>query len=87
MIQTRLFTAKDLKEIHPSPTLRATPAPAEPHREPVLILVIGSAKGIDKIVRALYKCRFAEVDEWSKLLPAFTPGKLMRSLIRHVFLD
>ncbi|MFB2980755.1 peptide ABC transporter substrate-binding protein [Microseira sp. BLCC-F43] len=87
MIKTRLFTAKDVQEIPPSPALQLTPAPTEPDREPVLILVIGSAKGIDKIVHALYKCRFAEVKEWSKLLPAFTPGKLMRSLIRHVLVD
>jgi len=87
MTQTQLFVSKDFNEIPTSPTLQLTPVPAEPDREPVLILVIGSQKGIDKIISALYLRRFAEVKEWSQILPAPTVGKLMRSLIRYVSID
>jgi hypothetical protein len=76
-----------INEIPASPTLQPNPVSAEPDREPVLILVIGSQKGIDKIVSALYLRRFAAVQEWSQILPAPTIGKLMRSLIRYVSLD
>jgi hypothetical protein len=89
MTQTQLFVSTEIDEILTSPTSQPNPVPAEPNREPVLILVIGSQKGIDKIVSALYLRRFAAVQEWSQILPAPTIGKLMRSLIRYVslFLD
>ena len=87
MTQTQLFVSTDITEIPTSPTSQPNPVPAEPDREAVLILVIGSQKGIDKIVSALYLRRFAAVQEWSQILPAPTIGKLMRSLIRYVSLD
>jgi len=87
MTQTQLFVSTDINEIPTSPTSQPNPVPAEPDREPVLILVIGSQKGIDKIVSALYLRRFAAAQEWSQILPAPTIGKLMRSLIRYVSLD
>jgi hypothetical protein len=87
MAQTQLFVSTNINEIPTVPTLQPNPVPAEPNREPVLILVIGSQKGIDKIVSALYLRRFAEIQEWSQILPASNVGKLMRSLIRYVSLD
>ncbi len=87
MTQTQLFVSTDINEITTSPILQPNPVPAEPNREPVLILVIGSQKGIDRIVSALYLRRFAAVQEWSQIVPAQTFGKLMRSLIRYVSLD
>ncbi|NJO42825.1 MAG: hypothetical protein HC769_06705 [Cyanobacteria bacterium CRU_2_1] len=56
-------------------------------RESVKILVIGSRKGINRIVYRLHELRFAEFPEWSRLLPAPVPGKLMRILIRKVAID
>lgn len=85
MTQSKQSTTNDVAETSTSPI--QLPTLANPDREPVLILVIGSEKGIEKIVQALYLCHFAEVREWSRLLPAQTFGKLMRSLIRYVFLD
>lgn len=87
MTQTQLFVSTNINEIPTAPSLQPNPVPAEPNREPVLILVIGSQKGIDKIVSALYLRRFAAVQEWSQIVPAQTFGKLMRSLIRYVSLD
>ena len=59
------------------------PASLNPDREPVQILVIGSSDGIASILLTLHRLRFAEVTEWSPLLPAPTPGKLMRTLTRY----
>jgi hypothetical protein len=61
------------------------PSPVD--REPVQMLVIGSEKGITSIVHALYLRDFAAVYEWSCLLPASVPGKLMRILTRYVSVD
>lgn len=83
MPQTKLF----VQDFTAMPVSEQTPIPTDPDREPVLILVIGSEKGIDKIVRSLHLYRFDEIQEWSRLLPAQTPGKLMRSLLRYVLPD
>ena len=87
MTQTQLFVSTDINEIPTSRTSQPNPVPAEPHREPVLILVIGEQLGMDKIVSALYLRSFAAVQEWSQILSAPTIGKLMRTLIRYVYLD
>ncbi|MGF1493664.1 MAG: peptide ABC transporter substrate-binding protein [Microcoleaceae cyanobacterium] len=87
MIQTKLFVSTEASPEPALPTLQPEATPAKPDREPVLVLIIGSRKGIDKIVRLLYLCRFAGVQDWSKILPSHVPGKLMRSLIRFVSLD
>jgi hypothetical protein len=50
----------------------------------VQILVIGSSQGVSNIIQSLYSHRFAQISEWSILMPAPIPGKLMRMLIRHV---
>jgi hypothetical protein len=60
---------------------------SEAGREAVQILVIGSNQGITRIVHSLHIHRFAEVSEWSLLLPAPIPGKLMRSLTRYVSIE
>lgn len=57
---------------------------ANPDREAVQILVIGSDKGITNVIHSLHIHGFAEVSEWSLLLPAPIPKKLMRTLTRHV---
>ncbi|MBD2258497.1 peptide ABC transporter substrate-binding protein [Pseudanabaena sp. FACHB-2040] len=62
------------------------PWPVSDHREPVRILVVGTAHGIDTIVHTLYAKGFAHISEWSRLMP-HSPGKLMRILTRYVRLD
>jgi hypothetical protein len=56
-------------------------------REPVQLLVIGSNKGITNIIHTLYLRDFAAIYEWSCLLPAPVPGKLMRTLTRYISVD
>ncbi|HEY9651214.1 MAG TPA: hypothetical protein V6C95_11170 [Coleofasciculaceae cyanobacterium] len=62
----------------------STPTPTNPEREPVQILVIGSSEGITNIIHSLYAHHFAHISEWSPLMPAPIPGKLMRILLRNV---
>jgi len=59
-------------------------APAEPTREPVLITVIGSAIGVDLVIKILHRLGFAEAPAWSK--PQIDPktGKPMRVLTKWI---
>jgi hypothetical protein len=82
---------------HPNPApihlrhsafLPAMPAPqtTEPtaeSREPVQIMVIGSAQGIEATIQNLHLRGFAHINEWSLAMP-HSAGKLMRVLTRGV---
>jgi hypothetical protein len=63
-----------------------TPQPTEPAaegREPVQLMVIGSAQGIETIIQNLHLRGFAHINEWSLAMP-HSSGKLMRVLTRWV---
>ncbi len=62
----------------------STPTPPNPEQESGQILVIGSKTAVTTIVHALCALRFCHISEWSPLLPAPIPGKLMRTLLRKV---
>ncbi|MBW4521529.1 MAG: hypothetical protein KME16_17765 [Scytolyngbya sp. HA4215-MV1] len=62
-----------------------SPSPEPPpEREPLKILVIGSRRGVVGTIRTLHRLRFAEVGEWSPLLPAPNPGEVMSILTRYI---
>lgn len=65
----------------------SAPTPANSEREQAQILVIGSDKAVTAIVHALCALRFCHISEWSPLLPAPVPGKLMRMLVGKVSTD
>ena len=52
-------------------------------RESLRILVIGSRQGVVGTIQTLHRLRFAEVHEWSPLLPAANPGEVMSILTRY----
>jgi len=54
-----------------------------PDREPLRVLVIGSRKGVTHTIQTLHRLRFAEVREWSPLLPGPNPGEVMSILTRY----
>lgn len=53
-----------------------------PDRERLRILVIGSRDGVIETIHDLYRRGFAEVSEWSPLLPAPSSGEAMSILTR-----
>jgi len=61
---------------------QSTDSPVE-SREPVQLMVIGSAQGIETIVQTPHLWGFAHVSEWSIAMP-HSSGKLMRVLTRWV---
>ena len=55
-------------------------------REFIKILVVGSRRGVTSIIHTLYRLRFAEVGEWSPLMPHGDSGEMMSILRRQIFL-
>lgn len=52
--------------------------------EVVRVLVIGSHRGVNSTIRTLYVVRFAQIHEWSPLLPAPGSGEVMSILTRRI---
>ena len=68
------------------PSLFFTPYPTRPNYYPIRIFVIGIPEGVDSVVHDLYLCRYAQVTEWSRPLPARHPGAIMRVMTRDFLL-
>ena len=53
-------------------------------KEFVRITVIGSRRGIVSVIKTLHSLRFAEVGEWSPIVPHSNSGELMSVLRKRV---
>ena len=67
-------------EIYSAPP--GSPAPTQPVREPIIITIIGSAIGIDLVIKILHRLGFAETRAWSKLQNDPNTGRHMRVLTK-----
>ncbi len=67
-------------EIYSAPP--GSPAPTQPSRETIHITIIGSAIGIDLVVKILHRLGFAEARAWSKLQNDPNTGRPMRVLTK-----
>jgi hypothetical protein len=56
-------------------------------REFVKMILIGSPKGVVKIIHSLHVKDFAEVNEWSLPVATGKPGEVMRILMKRVYID
>ncbi|MBE9115410.1 hypothetical protein IQ249_05800 [Lusitaniella coriacea LEGE 07157] len=63
--------------------LQTPPRESVPHREPVRLMLMGSRQGVTRIIHTLHVLGFAEVGEWSPLLPGRTAGEVMSILTRY----
>ncbi|MEH2393733.1 MAG: hypothetical protein V7K21_19410 [Nostoc sp.] len=55
-----------------------------PTREFVKVVIYGSKTGVNNTILTLYKLGFAQVNEWSPLLPSSNPGEVMSILTRYI---
>ncbi|MGH7999198.1 MAG: hypothetical protein ACREPR_07160 [Brasilonema sp.] len=55
-----------------------------PTREPVKVVIYGSKVGVNGIILTLYRLGFAQVHEWSPLLPSPNPGEFMSILTKYI---
>ena len=60
---------------------------AQDEYETVRILAIGSAAGVNSTIRTLYLLGFAQISDWSPLLPAPNSGDVMSLLTRRLRCD
>jgi hypothetical protein len=65
------------------PSADSLPAATDDY-EVVRVLVIGSHRGVTSTIGTLYVVRFAQVNEWSPLLPAPGSGEVMSILTRRI---
>jgi len=84
MVTSFLTDAKQLDSA--SVEVRASTAPNS-KREFVKVIVVGSPKGVVKIIHTLYRLGFAEVTEWSPPTPTANSGEVMSVMTRLVVLD
>lgn len=59
----------------------------KPSREPVKVVIFGSKTGVNSTILTLYKLGFAQVNEWSPLLPTANPGEVMSILTRYISIN
>ncbi|WP_416235688.1 hypothetical protein [Nodularia sp. UHCC 0506] len=57
-----------------------------PKREPIKHLLIGSAKTVSSTIHYLQVIGYANVSDWSPLLPTANPGEVMSILIRQILM-
>ena len=79
------FLPNDVESPSADASGQASTAPVS-RKEFVKVMVIGSRKGITSVIKTLHTLRFAEVGEWSPIMPHSESGEMM-SLLRKRVLD
>ncbi|MEH2180524.1 hypothetical protein [Nostoc sp.] len=65
--------------------LLKAPIPDAPQgKQPVRLIACGATKSVNSIVRQLHVLGFAEVSQWTPLLPSPVSSELIRILIRYI---
>lgn len=67
-----------------TPVLSQTDSSTAPNREPLKHLLIGSVKGVTSTIHRLQLVGYADVGDWSQLLPTANPDEVMSILNRPV---
>jgi hypothetical protein len=55
--------------------------------EVVRVMIFGSQYGVHYTIRWLYRLQFAQVSEWSFLMPAPNPGEFMSIVTKRIPLN
>lgn len=66
-----------------APTLKSAHK-RSPKREPVKHLLIGSSKAVTSTIHFLQVIGYANVGDWSQLIPTENPDEVMSILIRQI---
>ncbi len=78
--QIRSFLTGDDKPT-PIPNQAAS---EQPTREPIKHLLIGSPKAVNSTIHHLHQLGYAQVGDWSPLLPTANPGEVMSILSKQI---
>jgi hypothetical protein len=58
--------------------------PLAPTPEPIKHMLIGSSRAVMGTIRVLHQLGYAQVGDWSPLLPSPNPGEVMSILVRNI---
>ncbi|MBE9205394.1 hypothetical protein IQ244_02370 [Nostoc sp. LEGE 06077] len=72
------------RENFEAPTPKASNQQPLLNREPIKHLLIGSPKAVTSTIHYLQAISYAEVGDWSPLIPTENPDQVMSILIRHI---
>ncbi|QSJ19295.1 hypothetical protein JYQ62_11585 [Nostoc sp. UHCC 0702] len=64
--------------------LKPSPQKPSPKREPIKHLLIGSPKAVTSTIHFLQMIGYANVGDWSQLIPTGNPDEVMSILIRQI---
>lgn len=79
--QTRNFLTSDDKPDIPIP---GSAASEQPLFEPLKHLLIGGSKAVTSTIQYLHRLGYAQVGDWSPLLPTVNPGEVMSILSKQI---
>jgi hypothetical protein len=63
-----------------SSSTSGSPRFSQPDREPIKLILIGSAEGVREKITLMYQRRIAEVGDWSRLMPVPNSDEVMSIL-------
>lgn len=69
------------------PILSQGSSQTEPNREPLKHLLIGTARTVTSTIHYLQVIGYADVGDWSPLLPSPNPGEVMSILSRSILVQ
>ncbi|QIR37257.1 hypothetical protein HCG51_11390 [Tolypothrix sp. PCC 7910] len=61
--------------------------PAKPERETIKHTLIGSSQAVMATIRVLHQLGYADIGDWSPLLPTNNSGEVMSILIRTIIVQ
>jgi hypothetical protein len=70
-----------------TPIPNQTYSQASPEREPIKHTLIGSPKAVNSTIRVLHQLKYAEISDWSPLVPTGNIGEVMSILIRSILVQ
>lgn len=79
--QTRNFLINNDNPDTPIPNSAAS---EQPSFEPLKHLLIGSPKAVTSTIRYLHQLGYAQIGDWSPLLPTINPGEVMSILSKQI---
>ncbi|MDZ7963056.1 MAG: hypothetical protein RMY34_35230 [Aulosira sp. DedQUE10] len=87
--QNSQLAQSDLRQYLPSdgldtPALNLSSEKPSPKREPIKHILIGSPKAVTSTIHRLHVNGYANVGDWSPLLPTLNQGEVMSILVRQI---
>ncbi|NJO65179.1 MAG: hypothetical protein HC836_45855 [Richelia sp. RM2_1_2] len=73
---------QDLAILHPQPIISQIP-----EREKIKHTLTGSSKAVIGTIQVLHQLGYANIQDWTPLLPTSNPGEVMSILVRSIIVQ